>query len=101
MEGLSSLEEAVEVMRIFQEPLRMTTKRRKGSEPLPTLILAIVFAVFSVGVSMAQNAAPSQQPAPAAQAAPARPTPPTRDPNTPGYVKAKELPDGTVPAADA
>ena len=26
-----------------------------------------------------------------------RPTPPTRDPHTPGYVKAKELPDGTVP----
>ena len=26
---------------------------------------------------------------------PARPTPPTRDPNTPGYVTAKELPDGT------
>ena len=24
-----------------------------------------------------------------------RPTPPTRDPNTPGYVTAKELPDGT------
>src|SRR5260221_5902656 len=30
--------------------------------------------------------------APAAR--PARPTPPTRDPNTPGYVTAKELPDG-------
>src|SRR5438094_5325357 len=30
-----------------------------------------------------------------------RPTPPTRDPNTPGYVTARELPDGTVPAADA
>ena len=30
-----------------------------------------------------------------------RPPPPTRDPNTPGYVKATELPDGTVPAADA
>ena len=28
-------------------------------------------------------------------------TPPTRDPNTPGYVEAKELPDGTVPPADA
>ncbi len=28
---------------------------------------------------------------------PARPTPPTRDPHTPGYVKAKELPDGAVP----
>jgi enterochelin esterase family protein len=26
---------------------------------------------------------------------PARPTPPTRDPNTPAYVTAKELPDGT------
>jgi enterochelin esterase family protein len=34
---------------------------------------------------------------PAAAQAPAeaaRPTPPTRDPNTPGYVMAKELPDG-------
>jgi iron(III)-enterobactin esterase len=29
---------------------------------------------------------------------PARPAPPTRDPNTPGYVAAKELPDGEVPA---
>jgi hypothetical protein len=27
--------------------------------------------------------------------------PPTRDPQTPGYVAAKELPDGTVPPADA
>jgi hypothetical protein len=31
----------------------------------------------------------------------ARPTPPTRDPNMPGYVTAKELPDGTVPTRDA
>ena len=30
-----------------------------------------------------------------------RPTPPMRDPNTPGYVAAKELPDGTVPPSDA
>ena len=29
-----------------------------------------------------------------------RPTPPTRDPNTPGYVTAKELPDGAVPPTD-
>ena len=27
-----------------------------------------------------------------------RPTPPTRDPHTPGYVKAKELPDGALPS---
>ena len=33
--------------------------------------------------------------------APARPSPPTRDPNTPGYVAAKELPDGAVPSAKA
>jgi iron(III)-enterobactin esterase len=31
---------------------------------------------------------------------PARPTPPTRDPHTPGYVTARELPDGKVPPAD-
>lgn len=29
-----------------------------------------------------------------------RPVPPTRDPNTPGYVQAKELPDGAVPPVD-
>jgi enterochelin esterase-like enzyme len=69
------------------------------------LILAMVFVALSgAGASMAQNAASPQQPGPAAPAAPARgtrPPPPTRDPNTPGYVKAKELPDGTVPPADA
>ena len=30
-----------------------------------------------------------------------RPAPPTRDPHTPGYVAAKELPDGAIPPADA
>ncbi len=30
-----------------------------------------------------------------------RPTPPARDPHTPGYVAATELPDGRVPPADA
>ena len=30
-----------------------------------------------------------------------RPSPPTRDPHTPGFVTAKELPDGTVPPVDA
>jgi iron(III)-enterobactin esterase len=43
-------------------------------------------------------AASGQVPAPS----PARPTPPTRDPNTPGYVAAKDLPDATnaPPSAD-
>jgi len=40
--------------------------------------------------------------APPADARPKRPTPPTRDPHTPGYVSAKELPDGSnaPPTAD-
>ena len=36
-----------------------------------------------------------------AMAAPARPAPPTREPNTPGYVTANELPDGTNAPVDA
>jgi enterochelin esterase-like enzyme len=35
------------------------------------------------------------------QAAPPRPQAPTRDPHGKGYVEAQELPDGTVPPADA
>ncbi len=38
--------------------------------------------------------APTAAQTPPAAGRPARPTPPTRDPNTPGYVAAKELPDG-------
>jgi len=30
-----------------------------------------------------------------------RPAPPTRDPHTPGYVTAKELPDGSIPPSNA
>lgn len=40
------------------------------------------------------------QPPPSAQKT-ERPTPPTRDPHSPGYVAAKELPDGSVPPANA
>jgi iron(III)-enterobactin esterase len=54
-----------------------------------------------VAAGFAQTTPPAQPPAqPAAQGggrAP-RPTPPTRDPHTPGYVDAKELTDGEVPA---
>ena len=37
---------------------------------------------------------PAVAQAPSGAARPVRPAPPTRDPNTPGYVTAKELPDG-------
>ena len=74
----------------------MTLTRLSGA-----FLMAVVTGLAPV---MAQNTAPPQQPAaaPAQPPAPApRPTPPTRDPHTPGYVTAKELPDGTVPPPDA
>src|SRR5271155_4902289 len=52
-----------------------------------------------IGLMTGSDPAKAQAP-PAASARPARPPPPTRDPNTPGYVTAKELPDGTNAPAD-
>jgi iron(III)-enterobactin esterase len=66
------------------------------------LAIAIATAI-SAHPALGQSAATAQgSAAPAVQtpAAPPRPTPPTRDPNTTGYVSAKELPDGSVPSAD-
>jgi enterochelin esterase family protein len=54
---------------------------------------------FLISLTAALHPALAQ--APAAAKAPVRPTPPTRDPNTPGYVTAKELPDGTNAPANA
>ncbi len=48
-----------------------------------TLLLSLAAGVYPVMVNVA------------------RASPPTRDPNTPGYVAAKELPDGAVPPVDA
>jgi len=59
---------------------------------------------FSIGLIAGLNPAFAQAPAPATPAAPARvprPTPPARDPHTPGYVAAKEIPDGDNPPATA
>ncbi len=63
------------------------------------IIGALLLALAPSAIELtAQTAArpPVQQAAPVP-----RPTPPTRDPNTPGYVTAKELPDGMVPPSDA
>ncbi len=68
------------------------------------LSIAILIALTTGDLALAQGAAAPPATTPPAQAAapaPARPTPPTRDPNTPGYVTAKELPDGAVPPPDA
>ncbi|HEV2448208.1 MAG TPA: esterase family protein, partial [Candidatus Sulfopaludibacter sp.] len=62
-----------------------------------------MFRLFSMACLMALAAGsdPALAQAPAAAPRPARPTPPTRDPHTPGYVTAKELPDGALPPANA
>ncbi len=52
-------------------------------------LLSIAFSI-----SLMTGLDPAMAQAPTAAVRPARPTPPTRDPNTPGYVKAKDLPDG-------
>jgi iron(III)-enterobactin esterase len=61
------------------------------------LFCAVLNLMTGVNPAMAQ-VSNSTPPAPAR---PARPAPPTRDPNTPGYVTARELPDGTIPPVDA
>ena len=65
--------------------------------------IAALILVTSATQAMAQNTnqTPATPTPPAQTAPPPRPTPPTRDPSTPGYVTAKELPDGTVPPIDA
>ena len=55
----------------------------------------------SLMISLLPLARPAAaQRGPGSSAAPVRPVPLTRDPHTPGYVAAAELPDGTVPPAD-
>jgi enterochelin esterase-like enzyme len=49
-------------------------------------------AALLAGVPSSLAPVMAQTPAPSAR--PARPIPPTRDPHTPGFVQAKELPDG-------
>ena len=74
----------------------------------PAYSLALTL-LFGTAASVAQTANQPAAPAPAQTAAPAaaatqgrppRPPNPLRDPHTPGYVQAKELPDGAVPPSD-
>jgi enterochelin esterase family protein len=55
-------------------------------------IASLICLMTALAPAIAQTPPPSP---------PARPTPPTRDPHTPGYVTAKELPDGANAPADA
>jgi enterochelin esterase family protein len=63
------------------------------------LAMGLLFATHAAAQSAPTPPAPAADPQTAAPRP--RPTPPTRDPNTRGYVAARELPDGAVPPADA
>ena len=62
---------------------------------------AIFCAVLAFGSGVNSVLGQTSNSAPAPVARPARPQPPARDPHSPGYVTAKELPDGEVPPTDA
>jgi len=66
-----------------------------------TLCRAVILGAVAFSFAVFDIASAQAPPAPAAQPPQARPTPPTRNPHTSGYVKAKELPDGTIPPPTA
>ena len=63
----------------------------------PLSIAILISLIAGAGPAMTQ----SRTPAPSAAVLSTRPMPPARDPNTHGYVTAKELPDGTNAPANA
>ena len=70
----------------------------KSIDPAYGAVLLGAILCFSPGIDPAM--AQTTNPIPPAATRPARPAPPTRDPHTPGYVAATELPDETNPSAD-
>ncbi len=68
-------------------------KRTKSRYHGRMRFLGLLLLLCAVGGTV-DAASQTTSPAPP----PARPTPPTRDPHAPGYVQARELPDGTIPS---
>jgi enterochelin esterase-like enzyme len=60
-----------------------------------------MFRLLSFALLIAASHSTKAQDPKTAPPAPARPAAPTRDPHTPGYVEAKDLPDGAIPPANA
>ncbi|MGB7198089.1 MAG: alpha/beta hydrolase-fold protein [Acidobacteriaceae bacterium] len=61
-------------------------------------VILLACAVSAAAQSLPPT--PSNSPVPQTIAPPVRSAPPTRDPHSPGYVEATELPDGAVPPAN-
>jgi iron(III)-enterobactin esterase len=61
-----------------------------------TCVAVLFCTILELNPALAQTPGPT----PPAAARPKRPAPPARDPNTPGYVAARETPDGSNPQPD-
>jgi len=61
--------------------------------------LICLMAALSPAMAQTLTQRPPDKQTPAKPSSQARPPFPTRDPNTPGYVRANELPDGAIPSA--
>src|SRR5207244_10341708 len=85
------------------KPVTIRVRTRRGHMQARVKMCVLLVVIAGAAAALAQSAPPAVPQTPAPQTPPpaARPTPPTRDPGTPGYVSAKELPDGAVPPADA
>ena len=67
-----------------------------------SLLFRLLSNLALIGLAIGLGRAEAQTPpTPSTQSSVARPTPPTRDPHTPGYVAATELPDGANAPVDA
>ncbi len=65
------------------------------------IISALSISPFTIALIGAGPAIAQAPPVPSASTRPTHPTPPTRDPDTSGYVTAKDLPDGVNPPENA
>jgi enterochelin esterase-like enzyme len=69
--------------------------QNESMTPIPrALSICLLVSLIAAPNLVSGQSPPSAQPT-------ERPTPPTRDPHTPGYVTAKELPDGSNPPTNA
>src|SRR5260370_13184077 len=75
------------MVRVTIAQRQLTSPRQKG-----LLMFRLLFIALLISATTGVHSAMAQAPATAGR--PPRPPAPTRDPNTPGYVTAKELPDG-------
>src|ERR1700719_1820018 len=74
---------------------KLELRQNHNMTPVPrSLGISFLFGLIAVFSPVSAQSPPSAQRT-------ERPAPPTRGPNSPGYVAAKELPDGSNPPANA